>query len=222
MDDLQAIFPKAAIHLVSNGVDVEQFSPILPVYSCENTIVAVGTLRWHKGFDNLIRMFSRIALTYPQWKLKIIGDGPDKELLESIVSSHELQNKVFLCGAMGREELANELVNAKIFALSSVTEGLPKVLLEAMSANCACVAFNVGDCERVLGDAGISIKENDESAFINGMVLLMESSTLCSEFGYKANARAAQFSWEAYASVHVMLYKQALLKISSSNQREGV
>ena len=209
-DELINIFPHASINLVSNGVDADEFSTTFD-YNIDNTVVAVGTLRWHKGFDKLIIMFSSIVKIHPEWVLKIIGDGPDKELLQQLITSLDLQRNVVLMGAMGRDKLTRELSRAKIFALSSVTEGLPKVLLEAMCAKSACVSFDVGDCARVLGNCGLLIKPDDSDSFIQAIISLINDTSMQRQLSVFAESRAKEFSWNKYLDLHQTLYQQALL-----------
>jgi len=208
-NELINFFPHANIHLVSNGVDANEFLPSFE-YNSEKTVVAVGTLRWHKGFDRLIIMFSLIVKTHPEWILKIIGDGPDKEMLQQLIISLDLQSNVVLTGAMGRDKLTMELSSAKIFALSSVTEGLPKVLLEAMCAKSACVAFNVGDCSRVLGNCGLLIEPGCSESFIQAVVSLINDKVKRRHLSMLAERRAKQFSWNKYLGLHQKLYQQVL------------
>ena len=210
-NELKTIFPSASISLVSNGVDADEFSPTF-AYNTEKTVVAVGTLRWHKGFDRLIVMFSSIVKTHPEWVLKIIGDGPDKKILQQLITSLDLQRNVVLTGAMGRDKLTRELSSAKIFALSSVTEGLPKVLLEAMCAKSACVVFDVGDCARVLGNCGLLIEPGDSDSFIKAIISLINDTSMQRQLSVLAVRRAKEFSWEKYVDLHQKLYQQALLK----------
>ena len=70
---------------------------------------------------------------------------------------------------------------SKIFAMSSVTEGLPKVLLEAMASGCACVATDVGECRGAVADAGLIVAPQDAPAPKPGSVgvLQLPASDLC-------------------------------------------
>lgn len=215
--DARKMFPKACVSLVSNGVASEEFSLALD-YNTDKTVLAVGTLRWHKGFDNLILMFSSIVRAHPEWVLKIIGDGPDKEKLQKLILSLGLQQNVFLLGAVNRERVACELARARIFALSSVTEGLPKVLLEAMCARSACVVFDVGDCARVIDKCGLVVESSDNESFIKAVTSLMSDSSLCGELGALAERRAKAFSWDKYVFLHETLYQDALFKRQQENR----
>lgn len=115
-----------------------------PVYEVDtknrkNIILAVGRLdSWHvKGFDNLILAWNLICDKYPDWKLRIVGNGSESSIryLESICTN---PIKVEFVGF--NEDIAKEYRQAKIFVLSSRYEGWGLVLVEAMSQGCACIA----------------------------------------------------------------------------------
>jgi glycosyltransferase involved in cell wall biosynthesis len=207
---LKSVFPNSNISLVSNGVDLDVFSSKSKGTYNGKTLIAVGTLRWHKGFGKLIETFSKMDSKFNDWTLKIIGEGPDRAELEHKIISFGLTGRVQLLGALPRSEVFKELLNADIFILSSISEGLPKVLLEAMRARCACIAFKVGDCGRVLSNSGLIIEPKDYSGLRKAMMELMEKPELRMSLGKKSFIRAESFSWPAYINLHLELYANSL------------
>ena len=112
-------------------------------------LLAVGTKPYQKGFDLLISAFARIAGDHPEWDLAIPGLLPSR--VEEGISGQDildtadkagLSDRVFLPGHLGN--MPDWYVAADLFVLSSRFEGFPNVLVEAMSAGRACVAF---DCD---------------------------------------------------------------------------
>lgn len=103
-------------------------------------ILAIGRLAYVKGFDLLIDAFSQ--LNSNDTDLLILGQGPERERLHARIAGHGLTNRVFLPGV--KDELQDYYAQATLFVLSSRNEGYPNVLIEAMSAGCACIA---ADCE---------------------------------------------------------------------------
>ncbi|QDO94314.1 glycosyltransferase family 4 protein [Formosa sediminum] len=109
----------------------------------EKTILAVGNLdRYHhKGFDNLIVFIAPILKSNPDWKLKIAGTGENGlDLLASLVDQHDIKEQVIFTGFVSN--ISDLMQSSSIFILSSRFEGLPMVLLEAMSQGMACIAYN--------------------------------------------------------------------------------
>ena len=207
---LENKFPKASVNYVANGVD-ESFFNKNSIEQRKNQIIAIGTLRWHKGFSNLINAFNMLGDANNDWVLKIVGEGPDKEKLQNQISKLNLENKVFLTGIKSKELVEKELSNSKIFVLSSVTEGLPKVLLEGMASGCACITTDVGDCKEVLISHGqiVPINNNNELSkalkkYINNKEALIQSSKRCIQ-------RAKEYSWKSYLDKHYKIYKEMIL-----------
>ncbi|KAA1246948.1 glycosyltransferase family 4 protein [Aquimarina sp. RZ0] len=114
-----------------------------PNISREPVLLAVGNLdRYHhKGFDNLITIVHPILKDNPDWKLKIIGGGKT-DIIKELVNKNEINDQVEFVGFTNN--VSDYMKSSEIFILSSRYEGLPMVLLEAMSQGMACVAY---DCK---------------------------------------------------------------------------
>lgn len=105
-------------------------------------VISVGRFDPVKKFDNLIRSFIALHDDFPEERLVIYGDGPQRELLEKIISDANAQNYIKLPGKI---KITPDFYNqAKIFVLSSQYEGIPNTLLEALSTGTPVVAT---DCE---------------------------------------------------------------------------
>lgn len=106
----------------------------------ENIIISVGRLIEQKNHKMLIDSFSELSATTKNYKLKIFGDGPLKSELTDYIKSKHLQDKILLCGIS--DNIKKELLNSKIFVLSSNYEGMPNVLIEAMATGLPCISTN--------------------------------------------------------------------------------
>lgn len=105
-------------------------------------LIAVGRIDdWHyKGFDILIKAWSKLATKYPDWILEIAGDysSESKNELDKIVTECSLNTRILFSGFhLNVEKLYKE---SELFILSSRYEGFGMVLIEAMSQGCACIA----------------------------------------------------------------------------------
>ena len=106
------------------------------------TLLAVGRFVEKKGFEDLIRAVGR-AGDRSAFRLRIVGDGPLRPRLESVVAELDLGSKVEMPGWRTPDEVAEEMVRADALAMSSVVaadgdmEGLPLVIAEAMSTACS-------------------------------------------------------------------------------------
>lgn len=108
----------------------------------DKVVLAAGRMNnWHyKGFDILIKVWKKVAPKYPNWKLKLAGTGSleDVEFLKNLARHENVFDRIdFLGFCDNMQELYQR---SEVFLLSSRAEGLPMVVIEAMSQGCACVA----------------------------------------------------------------------------------
>ncbi len=171
-------------------------------------VLAVGTKIEQKGFDILIDAFSRVAGENPEWDLVILGieeggEGRDGHGDSLRRRAHErgMSGRLVLPGVAGN--VSDWYERAGIFALSSRYEGFPNVLLEAMAAGCACVAFDCDTGPRdvvVHGVNGILLPPADESSLAAAMHQLMSDRALRARLAAKARGVVKTFSEDSIMS----------------------
>lgn len=159
------------------------FTPISEnSHNREQTILAVGHLdRYHhKGFDNLIKLIAPILKEYPDWQLKIAGSG-DKGLkhLTQLAEEHQILDKVIFTGFINN--VSEVMHKSAIFILPSRFEGLPMVLLEAMSQGMASIAYDckTGPSDIIQNDKnGLLIEDQNIVKMQNGLRALFNTEKL--------------------------------------------
>lgn len=129
------------------------FSPCEGFIKKENIILSAGRLDdWKfKGFDLLIEAWGRIAANFPSWNLQIAGAGNNDTIrfFEKLAKDHNVFNRVVFLGY--RTDMESLYQRSAIYCLSSRSEGLPMVLIEAMSQGCAPVACeNLGRTKEII------------------------------------------------------------------------
>ncbi|MBI0396527.1 MULTISPECIES: glycosyltransferase family 4 protein [Acinetobacter] len=121
------------------------------------TILAIGRLTHQKGFDLLIKAWSKVVVDLPEWKIKIVGIGEDESKLKQLVSFYGVTNSVFFEGQQKNLDIYYK--NAAFFCLSSRYEGFGMVLIEALAYGLPILSY---DC-----DCGPNeIIENDKNGFL--------------------------------------------------------
>src|SRR4051794_13246154 len=175
------------------------------------TVIAAGRARKQKGFDLLLEAWAQVADEFPDWRLRIFGNGPERETLEGIVAEHGLAGSVSLEDRARR--LGVEMENASVFALSSRFEGFPMILLEAMSKGMAVAAFDCPTGPAEIVDDGVNgrvVPARDVNAFAAALRDLMADEALRRRCGaaavdvahrYDMHAIGAQ--WEALLDRHL-------------------
>ena len=113
----------------------------------------------HKGFDLLIQAFALFVQKDQEWTLDIVGDGPEKAKLAQMITDNGLESRIHL------HPFTNEIQayysSSSIYVLSSRWEGMPLVLVEAMSHGLPIIASDIPTCKEVLGDFGLFFKNED-------------------------------------------------------------
>ncbi len=163
------------LRLIENGIDVDGFQRRRPQALARRALGwptdglwlgAIGRLSEEKGFDVLIEAVGRLRLQFPEVRLVIAGEGPRRAALEEQIRRSGLGECVQLLGFC--EDVLSVLEALDVFVLSSRREGLPNVVLEAMSAEVPVVATRV---------AGVPSAITDE---VSGLLTPPEDVTLLS------------------------------------------
>lgn len=201
--------PAPLRHVIYNPVVLNEDAPLpaslATILSGKKTLLAVGSLSPQKGHDRLIRAFAKCAPRFPDWQLLIVGEGSRRELLESQISSLQMDGRVHLPGAV--KEVHALMRACDLFALPSHYEGFPNVLVEAMSCGLPCVSFDCpyGPAEIIEnGKNGLLIENDNEEAFVNALEQLMDDQPLRTRLSANAPAilnkldiHAIAAQWEA-------------------------
>ncbi|MCA9074186.1 MAG: glycosyltransferase [Planctomycetaceae bacterium] len=194
--------------VVPNGVDFERFANAEPadlttfgIPRNSHTIISVGRLHPQKGFDRLIDAFADVtarATVDEPFHLMIVGEGPERQMLESQIDRLGLNAHVHLIGR--QPETAPLLRATDLFVLSSRWEGMPNVLLEAMAAGLPCVATNVEGVAELITDekTGLCVSVDGTDELLSAAIeRLITNTTFAGEIATSGQARVREaFTWE--------------------------
>lgn len=162
-------FPGKNVYVIKNPmvyplpVHGQSISPDSIIPQNKKVILASGRLHKFKQFDLLMRAFSQVKDKHPDWDLIILGDGDERDNLNQLVCSLELVDRVYLPGKVGN--MSDWYERANMFVLSSVVEGFPNVLLEAMACGLPCISFDCDTGPRDIiqdGINGILVRPNEK------------------------------------------------------------
>lgn len=125
-------------------------------YKNNKTFLAVGRFSHQaKGFDILIKAFALFAKNNQDWKLSIVGDGPEKNYYYSLIEKYELTSRITLHPFTKKVE--DHFKSASVFVLSSRWEGMPLVLLEALSYGLPIISSDIPIAKELIKDKDFSI-----------------------------------------------------------------
>jgi glycosyltransferase involved in cell wall biosynthesis len=161
-------------------------------------IISAGRLVPWKGFSVLIEAMKELKSSFPNLRLFIAGDGPDRHLLEKEVVVLGLVDQVRFLGKLSRFELFAYLKNAEAFVLNTGYEGLSHQLLEVMFLGTPLVTTRVGGNPEVVTkeDEGILVPYNDKSALVEAIERVLIDKSLQQKLGAAGQARVAFFTEE--------------------------
>jgi teichuronic acid biosynthesis glycosyltransferase TuaC len=193
-----------------NGVDAQMFSP--PEREPEKPVIlSVGNLIPVKGHELLLRSFGAIQQQFPELSLEIIGDGPERSRLQKLADELGVTGRVFFRGRQSRQQVADAMRRATVFALPSRYEGLGCVYLEAMSAGRPVIASLGQGIDEVIeqGVNGCLIEADDLEGLTNTLLRLLQQPEVRREMGEKARRTILRgYTLERQAARLVRLYRE--------------
>lgn len=205
-----------------NGIDNSFLKAEKNKTQCENrtnqviNLLFVGRLVPYKGADLLIEAISTLS---PSIKnntlLTIVGDGPERELLEKLTQKLELTHIVHFTGWVEQQNTLNYYNNSDIFCFPSIREFGGAVVLEAMANGLPCIVINNGGiAEYVTEETGYRINPTSREFVIQelkgSIEKLVQNQALRDNMSLKAIQRAKEFSWNNKADAIVTIYNQLL------------
>lgn len=178
--------------------------------SPEPVILAAGSLVRRKGFDQLIEAFAPIALTHPQWQLRILGEGPEKGALRRLAADFGVRRSVSVDGRSTQMQAA--FAEASVFALTSRLEGLPMVVIEALTSGVPVVSF---DCPRgprelvIDGVNGRLVPNGDIAALTSALLALIDDPAERLRMSAGALQSAEQYQPASVVASWTQLFERA-------------
>ncbi len=197
-DDLAQFVPAERLAYLGNGVDTSLFR-----YAGRKTkqIIAVGRWRWQKGPDCLMEALEDILAVFPDYRAVIVGDGPLRRRMEKRAHDAGLSERIYFAGTVHQEKLAGLLSESKLFLMSSVSEGFPKVLIESIACQTPVVVTDTGSCKEVAeGEkVGIAVETGNARALSGAAVKILRNETLWDEFFTQCRTARGHYTWNAVA-----------------------
>ncbi len=195
--------PRERIEVIYNGTDFTP-SPLSKEEARKkhaitgNIILTAGRMVPWKGFRMLIKILPQLQEINSFFRLVIVGDGPDRPVLEAMIRNMGLDRKVYLAGRQSRATLAEYIAAADIFVLNTGYEGFSHQIIETMAAGIPVITTNAGGNREVIhqGENGFMVKYNDEFNIIEAVRTLWINPDLRKKFVEQGQETAKYFSLE--------------------------
>lgn len=178
-------------------------------------ILYAGVLIPLKGVHHLIGAFARIASDYPSVRLLLVGHSENKRYvagLENQIRQHRLNERVQFVGKVSQAELAECMMKACVFVLPSMSEGLGRVVIEAMATSIPVIGSRVGGIPELIEDGvtGFLVSPGDEMLLSDKLRWILEHPVESREMGRRARGFAEHFfSTEMYVEGYRRVFQSA-------------
>lgn len=179
------------IHVINNFIEKKN---IIPSSLKNKQLIAIGRLSYQKGFDRLILAWRKVKEYHPEWKLELYGNGALKNYLNKLIEDNNLQDVITIHEPT--QKIDSKYLESSGLVMSSHYEGMPMVLLEAMSFGLPLISFNCqcGPSDLITdGYNGFLVKEGDINGLSDAIIKLIENETLRQKMGENSFNRANQF-----------------------------
>ena len=179
-------------------------------YPGDILITFIGRLIDGKGLSDLMNAVKKLNSNF---RLFIVGDGPQKNELENLAKKLGFREKIIFFGHKKFEEAMGILKISDIFVNPSYTEGLPTSVIEAAFCKKAIIATNVGGTPEIITDnqSGYLINPKDIPTLKNKLEILINNETLRKELGNNAyNEMLNKFNWNKSIERYLEIFDKML------------
>ena len=185
------------IKVIYNGIELSKDLEILSP-SDDKVLLSVGRLVPWKGFSVLIESMPEILRYHPNLKLMIVGEGPQREELETLIKLNKLEDKVILAGKLPREETLKEMQKADIFILNTQYEGFAHQLIEVASLGTSIITTNIGgNPELIQNDIdGILVEPDNKKQIVSAINKILINDDFRGRIIQNAFNKSKRFSIE--------------------------
>lgn len=213
--------PSPRVDVIYNGIDLAPFANghehralvrrEIGIDGDAFLIIQVARLDYLKDHATAIHTLDAVLRQQPKARLVLVGEGPERQALEALVRERHLDSHVLFLGL--RSDVPRLLAGADAFLLTSISEGIPLTLIEAMAAGVPVVATQVGGVAEVLedGQSGLLAPAKDASALADRLLRIAADARLRHELSVNGRERARlRFSEQQMHQQYARLYREML------------
>lgn len=173
-------------------------------------VITVGSMHDdRKRFDIQIKLWKEVVKKHPGWKLNIYGGGAGKEKLHNLIDQLNLNKNVILHGSSNI--MSKHYLDSSIFLFTSSAEGLPMVLIEALSYGIPCVSFDcpTGPSDIVTNEVdGYVVEDGNVKLMEEKLLTLIEDAELRKNMGINARKNAERYTTDNVGKQWISLFRK--------------
>ncbi len=220
---VKAYYLKKSI-VLPNGIDTNTFKGFSKQAIRDTLNVPVGgkivifTGRFYpvKGLGYLVEAFRTVSQKIPEAELWLVGNGADRESLTQAVAKNGLTGRVRFTGEVLHQKIPEYLAMADVFALPSLSEGFPLVILEAMALGLPIVASRVRGLPEIItdGENGFLVEPKNSAQLAQKIIQLLENPALRQNISDANKKKSQQYDWERVIDAMETIYSQVLTAVT--------
>ncbi len=206
------------IVVIPNGVDIARFASAVPadltalaIPRGSQVLLTIGRLDRQKGLSTLIEAAAIVAPKFGNTHFLLVGEGSQRAEIENLIREKGLVERVHLAG--WRTDVPELLAAGTALVLSSLWEGMPNVVLEAMAAGLPVVTTRVeGTSELVIeGQTGLLVPPQSPAELAAAIETILSNPAQAKSMGQLGRERAAtEFSWDKMVNRYSELYSRLI------------
>ncbi len=203
--------PKTSFLMIPNGVETERFKPLDRPANAKVKILFIGRLIPRKGFQSVVRALPRLReLAENPFEVEVVGTGSSQPELDVLASKLGVSDLIKYVGSVPYGQLEKSYQYSDIFVLTSLSEGMPSVILEAMGCGLPIVASDVGGNNEIVmeGENGFLIKGDDLEKVAQRLASVINDEHLRKKMGGHSRELALQYDWSSIMARYDGLYRQ--------------
>lgn len=198
--------------VIPNGVETTRFRPVERTPNPKVKILFIGRLIPRKGFQRVVQALPRLReLVRVPFEIEVVGTGAFRSNLDNLAESLAVSDIIRYVGSVPYDKLHESYQYADIFVLTSLSEGMPSVILEAMSCGLPIVASNVGGNNEIVHD-GVNgyLVSDDINMIAEKLAGLVNDELMRQSFGRASRRLAMSYDWAQIMEQYIELYTRSL------------
>lgn len=195
------------------GIDPDAFKPTDRVPNPEPVVGYIGRLVPEKGVDLLLRALAKL---HKQWRLYLVGQGPERESLERLASDLRIRERVWFAGQRPSTQMATMYPQLDVLVIPSRTrptwkEQFGRVIVEAMACGVPVIGSDSAAIPDVIGQAGLVFPEDDVDLLTEALDRLLSSPTVRADLAARGRRHVLEnYTQSRIASLTVDMYRELL------------
>lgn len=191
--------PTSEFLTIPNGVETDRFTPIERSANPKVKILFIGRLIPRKGFHRVVQALPEVLKrTRVPFEIEVVGTGAHRVELDALAEELGVSEFIHYRGMVPYDQLEKAYQYADIFVLTSLSEGMPSVILEAMGCGLPIIASDVGGNNEIVheGENGYLIAGDNVALLAEKITALIDSPELRVSMGNKSRQFALEYDWK--------------------------